>query len=282
MFWVLLLLVWGALLGGFWVIIYSPLFRIKNIEVVGTRGISRDEVVTLLRTGILENSFWKKILGFENILAWPDALSSSDLASLPEFKSISIEKHYRARSVSVRAEERRQFGIWCANRTDGKPILTNGAQASDTNSVSSDQHQSGDESCFWFDDEGVLFKKSVGVEGTLIKLVDDYSQKNLGLNSKMLPDAFIPNMFSIFRALAGSGAAVEEIRLNNLELQEIEVDTYDAASGETAAKQGPKLFFSLRFPSDNAAAVIKSLMAQPNFGKLQYIDFRVENRAYYK
>ena len=39
---------------------------------------------------------------------------------------------------------------------------------------------------------------------------------------------------------------------------------------------------SLRFPADDDLAVLQSLMSKPSFNNLQYVDFRVENRAFYK
>jgi len=102
--------------------------------------------------------------------------------------------------------------------------------------------------------------------------IHDYSQSGLGLGKKVLPDPFMENLVSIVRAVVGSGVGVKEIALNDLALQEIVVTTYD----------GPALYFSLRFPADNDVPVLQGLMAKPGFGKLQYVDFRVENRAYYK
>jgi len=89
-------------------------------------------------------------------------------------------------------------------------------------------------------------------------------------------------MFSVFDVLKASGIAPKEIRLNDLTLQEIEVDTYAGLPTEASAKTGPKLYFSLRFPSSNYLPVIQKFLSKPDFGKLQYLDFRVENRAYYK
>ncbi len=251
-FCVIALAVYGIFLGGTWLVVRSPLFRIQNIEVNGNKSVSKDDILALINRRMSDDSFWKRALGAENILAWPKNLSSDDLRIISELKGLSIKKDYEKRSIGITVEERQPFGVWCFVK-----------QQIDANNESS---------CWWFDDEGVLFIRALQVEGNLITVVDDYSQKNLGLGSNILPSEFIPNVFSVFKVISGSDFSIKEIRLNDINLQEVEVDTY----------AGPKLYFSLRFSADNALAVIQSLKNQPGLEKLQYIDFRLENRAYYK
>ncbi len=278
-----LLVICGLLIGGAWTVIYSPLFMVKSIEITGNNNISSDNIITLATAEIFRDSFWKRVLGTENILIWPDGFSGNGLKFLPELKSLSIQKSYGQRKIKIVAEEKKPFGVWCLNNTqisaDEKQInadINNAQPSADIkNSISENQLSNPRESafnCWWFDSSGTIFQKAIGVEGNLIATLNDYSQKNIGLNSKILPDEFIPNIFSIFRAVSESGLSVKETRLNDLALQEIEVDTYD----------GLKIYFSLRFSADNVPEVIKSLKEKITFGNLQYLDFRVENRVYYR
>ncbi|MEK7547182.1 MAG: FtsQ-type POTRA domain-containing protein [Patescibacteria group bacterium] len=234
-----------------WLTIYSPLFRIKETEITGNKSVSNDDIMTLVKSEVFGDSFWKLVLGMRNILIWPDGFRDN-LKFLPELKSLSVEKNYVQRRIKIIAEERKPFGVWCVKKNDAEQV-----ESSD---------------CFWFDEKGIIFKRAIDMEGNLVVVLDDYSQKNMGLNLKILPDEFIANIFSIFRAVSNSKLRVKETRLNDLSLREIEVDTYD----------GPKIYFSMRFPADNTPEVIKSLREKTSFGNLEYVDFRVENRAYYK
>jgi cell division septal protein FtsQ len=143
--------------------------------------------------------------------------------------------------------ERQPSGIWCFEKGDSP-------------------------SCFWFDSEGTIFKKAFQIQGNLLVAADDYSQNILPLGSKILPADFLANFLGIIQVLKNAGLNIKEIRLNDLSLEEIEADL----------NSGPKLYFSLRFSPLNDLSVINYLKQNQNFNKLQYIDFRSENRAFYK
>jgi len=247
--------VYFVLLGAEWIILKSPFFRIQTVTYQGNATVPSSDISALF-TGAMLHGKWgwvNALLGSGNMLSWPDELASADLVFNPVLKSVSVEKDYTGRSLTITTEERTAYGMWCDMD-----------QGSGTTSTPS--------GCNWFDKDGVMFKRAIAATGGLILTVHDYSQHNLGLGSKVLPDEFLANVFSIFSVLQQGDLNVREIRLNNLALQEMEVDTYE----------GPRLYFSLRFPSDNDLAALKNFTEKPGFANLQYLDFRVENRVYYR
>jgi len=258
-----LVVVYAVFLLTSWTILKSPFFHIEKITVSGNETVSNDEIFSLLWSRIFEGAKpIKALLGFYNILIWPKNLSRNDLVFLPTIKNLEIEKNYKDRSLIVKITERKQRGIWCFEAQNYAEHIETSAEDSPRESAS----------CWWFDDEGVIFKRSLVAEGSLIMAVKDYSQKGKGLNSLVLPQEFMSNLLSIFKVLKASDLSIKEIKLNDIALQEVEVETYD----------GPKLLFSLRFSASNALPVIQDFYAKAGFRKLQYLDFRVENRAYYK
>jgi hypothetical protein len=288
-----LLFIYLVLLGAIWLVLRSPFFHLKRISIEGNATVSNGTVMDLLQSRVMKGRFANALLGFDNILIWPTELAQVDLAFVPEVKNLKIDKDYRAMTVSVDVEEREPYGIWCLT----SPQINADETQMSADSISENQRQNlrisavaaGDE-CWWFDKKGIIFKRALTAEGSLVTAVDDYSQKNLGLYSPILPPDFMADVFSIFGVLKSSGLRVAEIRLNDLALQELEVLTYpstplgasDGLPAEASAKAGPKLYFSLRFPADNDLAVIENLAAKSGFKNLEYIDFRVENRVYYK
>jgi hypothetical protein len=198
------------------------------------------------------------------MLIYPGTLTTSDLAFIPQLASVTIAKDYWSHTVTADVTERKPVGIWCFMA--GPPPAMTGMNASGTVNILTG------ENCYWFDGKGVLFARTFDTEGSLMFAVHDYSQSRLGLSAVMLPAEFVPNLISILTVLKGSSVNVNEVALNNIELQEIDVTTYN----------GPALYFSLRFAANDDLAVLQNLMAKPGFTKLQYVDFRVENRAFYK
>jgi hypothetical protein len=239
-----------------WFIFHSPIFRVDRIEVTGNNTVASADVITLIQSAADRNhSIFPGIFGFENMLMWPDQLSDSDLVSIPQIKSVAIAKDYFSHTITVNVSERVPFGIWCYE------------SAAATKSAPDANAQ-----CFWFDDTGVIFERSLDTQGNLITVVHDRSQAPRGLNQTVLSSDFVDNFISIMNALRETGLGIKEIDLNDIGLQEVDAVTTN----------GPTIYFSLRFPADNYYSVIKSLMAQPTFDKLQYIDCRTENRVYYK
>lgn len=243
------------LIGVLWFLFRSPFWQIRAVAVRGEETVSEGSIKNLLTGSILaDHSFVKSLLGLDNILSWPDGKIATDsLRLLPQLAALSVSKNYFGHAVTVSVTERQPFAIWCLMPKMAGNLAT-------------------DEECYWFDENGVIFQKAFDTQGSALFAVHDYSQSGLGLGQKALPDAFMPNFISVMDALKQSGIDVKEIALKNLDLQEIAVSTYD----------GPDLYFSLRFLAADDLPVLASLMANPDFKKLQYVDFRVENRAYYK
>ncbi|OGY98168.1 MAG: hypothetical protein A3A43_02300 [Candidatus Liptonbacteria bacterium RIFCSPLOWO2_01_FULL_56_20] len=245
---------WGAValmaIGALWVAVHSPVFAVQAVEIQGVRRVTEQEVLALLEAAVPGDSFVRRVLGFRNMLVWPDRLPEDTLALNPYLRDLAIHKSYSSHAVRVDILERTPFGLWCFK-----------------------QQEPGE--CFWFDDQGVVFERSLAAEGNLIRVVNDYSQNAAPLAGVILPRAFMQNFFSILRVLAAADLNIKEVRLDDVGREEMRVVTHD----------GPELYFSLRFPSDDALPVIASLYAGgfgEGFSKLEYLDFRVENRAYYK
>jgi hypothetical protein len=240
--------VYLILAGTSWLLLDSPVFRMTSIVVEGNQAVPSGDIVTLLRSSVLrDHSFFRALLGLKNILIWPKELNAADLALIPRLSAVIIDKSYGAHTITANVVERTPLAIWCAVAERGQ-------------------------TCYWFDDRGVIFAKAFDTQGSLMFAIHDYSGTPLGLNKKVLPERFAANLVSVVKAVQESGVDVKEIALKNIELQEIDIATYD----------GPSLYFSLRFPAANDLPVLQNLMAKSGFGKLQYVDFRVENRAYYK
>ena len=238
----------GLALGAAWAVFRSPIFEIREIKVYGNDQVSEQDVIVFLQNKILGDSRLNAFLGFRNFLVWPRELASEELREFPALKRIAFSKDYREKKLTVEVTERLPFGVWCLAKAE--------------------------EHCYWFDEAGLVLDRAPIVEGNLIPRVTDETRETLSAGSGVLPGAFMPSLVSIFRVLQDSRMAVKDIRLEQAELQELKAITY----------RGPLIYFSLRFPADQALAVIRSFEAKPSdeLNRLEYLDFRTENRAYYR
>jgi hypothetical protein len=244
-------------IGIVWTMLNARIFTVKKFDVMGNKTTPTDSIRTFLDTKIITASLTNTLLGFQNIISWPEQSFDNYAPELPRVKRIVIAKSYTSRTVTVDVEERNPFGIWCAIAT-----------STDSGVVPS---------CFWFDREGVLLDQAPQASGNLIAVVHDYTGKYLRSQTKVEDSRAMENLISVFDALDSADLPVKEVRLEDRDLQEVRV----------VLTNGPDIYFSLRFPADEAPSVIVALKKgggtkNPAFSSLEYVDFRVEHHATYR
>ncbi len=247
--------------GLVYTVCYSGVFKIKKISISGLQGISSDELTANLKDFFIKNSAIASFLGSNNILVWQTD-PKEFLKEYPQLENLDIEKDYFSREVSINATEREKFGIWCAQTPN------NAEQAQPQNNAENSASQ-----CGWFDKSGVLFAEAPIIETEILNRVNDSSGRNINIGDTVLPSEFMPNLAAIFDILDKENLNTKTVYLDDLALQEVYTK---AASGD------PKIYFSLNFNPEFSLAAINSLKDSGQWSKIGYVDFRVENRAYYK
>ncbi|MEK7553304.1 MAG: hypothetical protein AAB504_01300 [Patescibacteria group bacterium] len=224
------------LVGVFYAVVYSPLFRITRINA--------DVNIEELKNFFSSRSKIAKFLGRDNILIWNNNVGDF-LKQNPQIMNLSVEKNYFRREVKVDFQKRERFGIWCQQN----------------------------EICWWFDKNGVVFEHAPKTEGEMIYKVDDFSERRLIIGNKIIKEDLLANLLKIFNILEQSGLNVRTLQIKDLSLQEATVEPVNILM--------PKIYFSLRFDPAFAMPAIQAIK-EYGLNKIEYVDFRVENRAYYK
>jgi hypothetical protein len=248
-------------IGLAWLITRAPFTHIETIALersatapslsgLTMHRLGEEEVREFLTAAVLSQGAFARFLGLASFFSWPEAISPSGPLSPPALRELHLAKEYGERRITVAYEERQPVGAWCFRKVD--PAR-----------------------CYWFDEEGVLFRDAYLAEGNLFFTVSDYSQETMKLGSRVLPERLLANFLGVLLVLERSELGVREIRLKDIRLEELEVSTFD----------GPKLYFSVRHSSAEALPVLQSFLKATGtlgFAAVDYLDFRVEGRAYYR
>lgn len=226
-----------------WLIVYSSVFQIKNIELISANNESIGAgLIDDFKDFLVQQSKIAEFLGANNILIWQNKNNESFLKNHPEIADLTIIKKYFERKIEILINKREKSGMWCFG-----------------------------EKCWWFDKEGTLFEEAPIASGELIYKVNDFSDRELSFGGKAMEKSFIDNLLKIFEVLDKAKLGVKTLRLNNLALQEMTVES----------SKLPKIYFSLRFDPGFGVNIFESLK-KIGLDKIEYIDLRVENRGYYK
>jgi len=235
-------------LGGLsYLIIFSPVFKIKEIKISGAEQFNEIELISQLKDFAKSQSGFSKFLGPDNILSWINDLGDFN-KNYPVFEKIIIKKFLLRRTIEINVKEREKFGIWCPS-----PL----------------EH----EGCWWFDRTGFIFSEAPFSEGLLVKKMNDYSKRALRAGDLVLPDNLFQNFLKIYAVLDKIELKTNNLSLENIDWQEMFLEPSDSS---------PKIYFSLKFDPGFFISGLDSLKQDPGFNKLLYIDLRTENRIYYK
>ncbi|MDO8584590.1 MAG: hypothetical protein Q7R85_00520 [bacterium] len=168
---------------------------------------------------------------------------SSSIA-LPELvlSRVEVSRDFARRVLRVSVTDRERALVWC------------GAE----------------NACAWVDPMGIAFQYAPFADGQLITSIsEDGALPPLG--AAVLPGNQFMRLQRVIEIVQGAGLMVEHIVFDR-NLLEVTV----------TARNAPTLAFSLRFDSAFAATALSVLSGRKDFRNINVVDFRVEQKAYYK
>lgn len=272
--WLVFAVILGIILiiSGVIYFVSSPFFKIKKIEVSEISDLSSSEIILRLKEFFANKSKLSAFLGGDNILIWTGNVEDF-LKTEPSFESLEIKKNYFTKEIIIKAAEREKFGIWCEqeeiNKNPSEAVI---GFSIDNPTTTIENSESRKERCFWFDKNGVLFKETAVIESEIFKRVNDFSSRNLKLGETVLPQRLFANLIKIFGVLERVNLNAKTLCLKDLALEEVYVESVS----------DPKIFFSLRNDPEFSLSAIDAFKKSSRWEKISYIDFRVENKAYYR
>lgn len=230
---------------------FSPFLAVDRIEISGIQELNLEDVKKAS-----ENSYGGEYLGIapkKNLLIFPVRKTKKTLLdSFKKIKNVSIEKKF-PNFVEIKIQERKSLVIWCEG-----------------------------EKCFIVDENGDAFEQ-VGLdsrevlENNLVKVISG-NVKNIAEGEKILEVGkveFLNNFKDILQKKSGvefSG----EVRMQSHMAEEVILKTV----------QGWNVYVSAIIPLEKSASTLKIFLdkeiSSEDFGRLEYVDLRVENKIFYK
>lgn len=228
---VILLIILAVFLYWF---VYGDLWKINNIEIVDAKHTD----VELLNTDIYNITQKRKFLIIPNnhiLFLSKKKVINHILETYPSVENVEIEKT-KDRDIIITIKDRIPMGVWC------------------------------DENCFFFDDLGILFKKSFDYTGAIFTRWGTSASTTLKFYDKVLClDNCIDKTFVNF--------------LRQNKIMKIEIDGEDM-----------KMFTEHGFyikALNNASTTMRNLALfkneyKGNLEDLEYADVRFEDKVFYK
>ncbi len=243
-----LVLWWGAGLvvaGGIGYALFTTgALVVQEVKIEGVQLADHGKVrMEIVRAASFPPRAW---LGEHATLFWLFLNPSEEfLSAFPMFREVTVRVDLFSRVVTIRAEERELYGVWC---------LSGG-------------------SCYAFDREGVVFGKAPATSGTLVTKVMDARDGTFSPGNVVLADPLWRER------LLGTLEVIHEVRLTP---RVIMVREDMLREWEVALVEGPTLKFSFDFIPERLEDALTSLSRRGDFRALTYLDFRVPDRLYYK
>ena len=242
----------------------SETFQIKSIIVHGVEGTEQADLLRRLDDAIASNPL-ARFLGARNYFAWPNAVESP-FASLA---SLTIEKNFWAKTVTLTAEKRSEYGTWCALLPEPAADEPEGEQAA-PDAVAPAPRTT--DACFWFDETGILFEHAPTTQGQLIATITEELGALPALGTPILEGEDLENTKRILAYLKTGGLSITELAMKR-NLRELHART----------ARGARILFSTREnPEPLVFSALATFMERNDLARIEYIDLTVPNKVYVK
>ncbi len=235
-----------SLMALIYFVLNSPWLKVKEINIQNPLFGDKEFSFTSLSSKVIELNKWRALLGPDHLIFWLGIDQEKILNSLPYLVDLKIKVDLWRQKLNISFQERKLEGVLC--------LVYNGQ-------------------CFAFDKNGVIFKNVPKFEGYLILKVFDENLRAILIGYSLLPEKdWLKNFQEI----------ISEVKESDLKIKEIRIKSFGLREWEIILASGLILKMSFENRPQNLKEIIHRLSQQVDFNQLEYIDFRIPNRLYYK
>lgn len=212
------------------------------------------------------------------------------LKNFSEIKSIEVTKSLFERKIKIKIIEREKFAIWCnaeylevekdnfittTSTVENKDITIASSTEKDTVERKKATTTETDFSrkkkvnrCYYLSKEGVIYRKSPHLKGGLV--VNLYSSQKANLKDQVFSSEIIDFIISL----------KEEFEI----IKPISFDLFSKENLRVKTSKGIYINFNPTYPLESQIKNLRLLLNKEikDLSEIDYIDLRVEGRAYYK
>lgn len=248
-------------LGVFYFLLCSSFFRVADIRINGLVTLDEQFVLEEMRIFLNETKFialkqnnWFLFSSF--------GLQQYLQEKFPKIGSLSISKKFPDGLV-INFQEREMVGIWCAiniKTMEDSPVSRN---------------------CFYVDKNGVIFDEAPQIKGSLILVINDFSpQDTIEIGRAVIKESLLGKF------ILGKEFLEEELSLG---IGAFEILEFEPEEFRVQVMAGPVegwiIYFSEIHDFNSQLLALKEILnkiPEREMRAFEYVDLRVEGRAYYK
>jgi len=229
-----------AFLTIMWSFFMSPFFKITEIKLPKNDFITINDIHKLMASSAPLN------LGENIFILSKNKIKSGLAAAFPTITDINIKKE-PFHGLIVNFEKRIQIGIWCNNAN-----------------------------CYYFDKEGIVFKKAPQTEGALILKIEDFEKKEVSLGNQVLN-------YNQLKFIAEFNNKIAEN--NQFKIIEFKIAPSANFDLEAITDRGWSIYLDQNqdpvLEANNLFTVLNEVIKN-KASNLEYIDLRLPSRIFYK
>gem|GEM_PF-1488048 len=236
----------GAIIGFFYFILNAEMLKVRSIKVSGVRLTGQNIIISSFFAESVKQKSWLVLLGPDNLLFWKFAPENISPLYVPTVQEIKKEASFRERKVSLNVTERSVVNVLCEY---------NGGK------------------CYGMDEKGFVFSSVPEVRGALILRFEAGPGEKIMIGKQYLDSSeWTKNIMETISIMESEGFVPKLIKVNGVGLEE----------WEAVMPEGFSFYFSLHFVPENFRSILGDISTKTRLDTLQYFDFRVQNRVYYK
>lgn len=227
----------------FYILFYSNMMQITDISITGLKTIEASQFYESINSNLNQNALGinslkpnKNILFFDT-----DSMRNEFIEKFPILKSLTIKKEY-FHKIALEFSERSAIGSWCRA-----------------------------ESCYNFDDDGILWGKTAKSSGSLLLIIEDF--RTTENNDKTINPELLNAIKSTYT----------ELETINLKIKRIEIPADSIGYFKAYLTNDHQLLMSTENEIKNQIKTLEIFLSnQKSDFKPEYIDLRIDGRVYFK